>query len=150
MTAPVACKDCPWRLSNQGKRHPDGWYTKRNLTRLWALLRTGETMSCHPTDPGNPVSEAAQAAGYRPAPSYSKPRECTGALVLVQREVMVMQDHGSVAEYRRARPRGLRTSAFGWIVERLIFGGVVAPAMAKPDLNDPDVGAPWLPWERRS
>lgn len=56
------CAQCPWRTSNQGKRHPDGWYTKANLRRLWAGLRRGERMTCHPTDPANPVSDKADQA----------------------------------------------------------------------------------------
>lgn len=63
--APHACSACPWRLANQGKRHPDGWYAKANLSRLWSRLRRGEAMSCHPSDPNNEVSEKAQALGLQ-------------------------------------------------------------------------------------
>ena len=58
------CQACPWRVENHGKRHPDGWYTKANLRRLWSGIRRGEEMSCHPTDPSNPVSERAQERLY--------------------------------------------------------------------------------------
>lgn len=143
-TSPVACKACPWRLANQGKRHPDGWYTKRNLARLWAGLRRGGNMSCHPTDPRNPVSDQAQARGYHPAPDHAEVRECVGSLVLRQREVTLLdRDHkGDPARYRAARPRGLTRDGIASVIERLLFGGTIiggAP-MPLPDLNDPDIG----------
>lgn len=141
---PVACKACPWRLSNQGKRHPDGWYTKRNLARLWAGLRRGENMSCHPTDPNNLVSEQARARGYRPAPDHAEVRECVGSLVLRQREVTLLdRDHkGDPARYRTARPRGLTRDGIASLIERLLFGGTILGGvrMPTPDLNDPDIG----------
>ena len=28
-----ACVSCPWRLSNQGKPHRFGWFTRKNLGR---------------------------------------------------------------------------------------------------------------------
>ncbi len=140
----AACLACPWRLSNQGKPHPDGWYTKKNLARLWAGLRRGEDMSCHPSDPNNPISENAQQRGYRPAPDHSKARECAGSLVLRQREVTLLnRDHeGDTRAYRRARPRGLTRDGIAAVVSRALFGGTPlggAP-MARPDLNDLDIG----------
>lgn len=61
----LACLACPWRLSNQGRPTPGGWYTRRNLDRLWAGLRRGTRMSCHPTDPR--MAELAEDgyAGFR-------------------------------------------------------------------------------------
>lgn len=148
--APTPCVHCPWRPSNQGKRHPDGWYTKANLQRLWAQLRRGERMSCHPTDPGNPVSERAQAAGYRPAPVHSRVRECTGALVIQQREFMLLQDGcgADLARYRRERPKGLTRDGILQLLERAVFGGspLGGTTMTRPDLSQPDVGVPWLDW----
>lgn len=150
---PAACRACPWRLSNQGKPHPDGWYTKKNLMRLWAGLRRGERMSCHPTDPENPVSEQAQARGYRPAPDHADTRECMGSLVLTQREVMLLdREHGADPRRdRRARTRGLTRDGIASLIERVMFGGSVlgGQPMPRPNLNDPDIGyAPlgdWVP-----
>src|SRR5690349_1270948 len=88
---PSPCSHCPWRTENHGKPHPDGWYTAANRKRLWAKLRRGESMSCHPTDPENPVSEKARAAGAVVAKEGSQVRECIGAIVLQQREVMRFQ-----------------------------------------------------------
>lgn len=153
MTEPTAadpCPTCPWRITNQGKRHPDGWYTKANLNRLWAGLRNGYGMTCHPTDPGNEVSERAQAAGYRPAPPGTEPLECRGALILQQREVHLLthQFAGDQRAYRTARPRGLTRAGVIYMMRRLLFGGVPmvggAP-MARPDLNAAVAHAP-LPW----
>ncbi len=145
------CAACPWRTSNAGKPHPDGWYRRANLARLWRLLREGEPMSCHPTDPDNPVSEEAQAAGYRPAPPGSTRLECRGAVILVQREfhLLINRFGNDVAAYRSARPRALTKRGIGNIAVRLVLGGVPlvgGPKMARPDLNA-DVGyEPFLPW----
>lgn len=146
--APAPCQWCPWLLDNHTRRHPDGWYTKANRRRLWAGLRRGESMACHPTDPTNPVSQAARAAGYRPAPPHSQVRECTGALVLVQREAQIFSDlAGSVADYRRLRRNGLVREGLIRIVERYLFGGTPfgGRKLPKPDLNAP-VGHTGLSW----
>jgi hypothetical protein len=52
-----------------------GWYTKANLQRLWAGMRRGEDMTCHPTDPdkpgpsgGTPVRGAQSLTGWDPRP----------------------------------------------------------------------------------
>jgi hypothetical protein len=145
------CAQCPWRTANHGKRHPDGWYTQTNRFRLWSRLRRGEPMSCHPTDPGNPLSERARNAGYKPAPAGTKPLECRGALILVQRELHLFVDkYGmQMSAYRAGRSIGLTRAGIQAIAMRLTFGGMplVGPAkMARPDLNAP-VGHPDLPWD---
>lgn len=148
------CRDCPWRTENHGKRHPDGWYTRANARSLWAKLRRGDGMTCHPTDPSNPVSDAAQAAGYRPAPAGSQVRRCAGAVILQQREVMVLQGvleaGGDLREYRRRRPGGMTTEglwavAAGAAFENVpLLGGV---PMGRPNLNEPvSVPGTALPW----
>ncbi len=66
VAAPRPCSSCPWLIANHGRPHPDGWNTKRNRDRLWAKLRTGDSMSCHKTDVSNPVpDEAAARAALR-------------------------------------------------------------------------------------
>ena len=86
------CAACPWRIANHGKRTPGGFYTKRNLRRLWNQIRGGGGLqSCHPTDPGHPDH------GAKPD---SKPRECAGSVILVTRElrrVARLSAHGSQA-----------------------------------------------------
>jgi hypothetical protein len=144
------CGTCPWRLGNHGRRHPDGWFTKANRDRLWSQLRRGEMMSCHPTDPANPVSEKAQEAGYRPAPEGATRLECRGAVIIQQRELhlLINRYDMSVADYRRDRPRGLTRDGISAMVARLAFGGTFlgGPKVARPDLNAA-VGHDPLPWD---
>ncbi len=149
-----ACKTCPWRLENHGRRHPDGWFTAGKRSFLWARLRRGEPMSCHRTDPDNPVSDKAVAAGYKPVPAGTEPRECTGSTILVQREAMIWQDRYNcdTKAYRKARPRGLTWDGLVTVVSRVTFGGVPligAPRMARPDLNADGISAGnGLDWEK--
>lgn len=144
------CRQCPWRLSNQGTGTPGGWYSKKNRTRLWAGLRRGESMTCHPTDPAfNDAELKAQGyAGFRPAPVGATTRECAGAMIVVQREFDLMQreyDHDFSA-YRRGRPNGLMRDGVLAILERAMFGGVFARTIRMLNLVDSDVGHPDLPW----
>lgn len=138
------CAHCPWRTENHHKPHPDGWYTAANRRRLWAKLRRGEAMSCHPTDPKNPISEKAAAAGVVAAKEGAQVQECIGAIVLQQREVMRFQTQPE--DYLKRWPKGMTRRGLIVIVERTLFGSPVA--MPKPDLNEP-VGHDHdeLPWE---
>lgn len=144
------CAGCPWRTANHGKRHPDGWYTKANLRRLWTGLRTGEApgMSCHPTDPNNPVSEAAQAAGYKEAPDHAEVRECAGSVILQARELMKFQAAGTFTEYRRDNPGAMTREAlfaFGMRAAGAAFGGI--PVRRDHNLNDPVSVPGAVPWD---
>ena len=147
---PEPCLACPWRQENHGKRHPDGWYTRANRTRLWSKLRRGDQMSCHPTDPTNPVSDRAQEQGYRPAPEHADKRVCIGALILQQREVTLAGEAVSLGAYRKTRPRGLTTEGIARVVERVIFDGTPfgGPKMGRPNLNFAVAHDP-LPWTVR-
>ena len=138
------CVSCPWRVENQGKPHPDGWFTKANRTRLWAKLKRGDQMSCHRTDPSNPVPE-----GGRVVPEGTTPVECAGALILQQRELMQLQAVGDIRAYRRARPKGLTVEGIRVLLHRAMFGGVPMVGgvpMAKPDLREP-VAMDGLEWD---
>lgn len=148
------CAQCPWRTSNQGKRHPGGWYTKANLRRLWVGMRRGEAMTCHPTDPNNPVPD-----GVKPAPENAQTIECAGALILQQRELRRFEaicrelpegDTGALKLYRKAHPRGLTREGLILMAQRIMFGGTplsTRPSMPFTDLDQP-VGHPDLvPWE---
>lgn len=101
------CKNCPWLTENHGKRHPDGWFSKANRTRLWNGIRSGEApgMTCHPTDPNNEVSDKAKEKGYKEAPEHAETRECAGAVILIQKELMLFQDvveaGGDYKDYRQ-------------------------------------------------
>src|SRR4051812_5213451 len=90
---PKPCAQCPWRLANQGCDHPEfgpDAYGKRNLGRLWAGLRDGKRMSCHPSV--EPSLVRARLTGL------SRRRECAGALILVQRELARYEHCAAEAE----------------------------------------------------
>ena len=111
--APVACSACPWRKANLGKPHPHGWYQQANLDRLWNGLRTGEApgMTCHPTDANNLVPE-----GHKAAPEDGTKLECTGSLVLIQRELRVFEK--DVQGYSKRAPFLSRDGLLWWAVNR--------------------------------
>lgn len=149
-TTPVAeaintpCAQCPWRTANHGKRHPDGWYTKANRARLWAQLRRGEAMTCHPTDPENPVP-----LGARPVPSHVTTRECAGAIILQQREMDTLQRMDDFKAYRKARPMGLTREGVAEMISRIMFAGmpmIGGRPMPRPNLNEPVSHDPLGEW----
>lgn len=137
------CAACPWRTANHLKKHKFGFYTKKNLTRLWRGLRTGNSMSCHPTDPSHPDH---LACGTSPDATV---RECAGAVILVLREMGKVAAHAAdkktigpeeLDAYWAERKKGFnRAGALYWLVQRLGFGGVpffgdrVLPAVNEKD-----------------
>lgn len=138
-----ACADCPWRKSNQGKRHPHGWFSKKNLRRLWNGIRTGNApgMTCHPTDTGIVVPEAW--------PVQAKPgtttKECAGALLLVQRELRSMEQPitpASVDAYKARRRGGLTNSGIlWWAVSRCALANTPLGGPSMPVIDeDPEIG----------
>lgn len=148
--APRACALCPWRISNQGTPHPHGFYTVRNLDRLWNGLRTADApgMTCHPTDP-----RMAEFSGYEATAEREETRECAGAIVLVVRELMRFQAicladpdrKDALLAYRREQPKGLGRRAMADLVWRFIAGGTPVARAIQADsrlVNDPDVGYP--------
>lgn len=148
---PKACASCPWRIKNQGTPHPDGWYRASNLARLWAKLKRGDSMSCHKTDPNNPVPE-----GTKPVPEGTTIHECTGALTLQQRELMNFQDIAktegkkALKIYKQQHPNGMSREGMLVLVERAMFGGtqIGGLEMSSPNLNDMEVGYPAkLKWD---
>ena len=146
------CAECPWRTVNQGQRHPHGFYSKANLRRLWAGLRRGERMSCHPTD-----SRMAEFEGYEHTAEVETTHECMGALVLVQREAQKFQDivaefgwaEGSML-YRRRHPMGLTREGLAATVERVIFAGSPLSSAVRANLNEDGIDyAPLGSWGAR-
>lgn len=143
------CGQCPWRTENQGTRHRDGWYTKKNLRRLWAGLRRGERMTCHPTDPDNP--------GGRVLPDSVTTKECAGAQILVQRELHRLGEliEANVPDpwgvYLTTNPRGLTKVGASLSAMNVQWGGVMPGTLAvgRVDLNDETISfvdlAPWEP-----
>lgn len=145
---PRPCAFCPWRLANQGsKPGPHKFYAPANLKRLWKGLRDGARMSCHPTDP-----RMSEFEGYEALAGREVTHECAGALVIVQREFMVFQELAqanpkskkTLQLYRKARPHGLTRNGLVAMLERAMLGGsfLNPVAMARPDLNDQEIGYP--------
>jgi len=148
-TSHIPCAQCPWKLENQGTRHPGGWYTKANLRRLWGGLRRGERMTCHPTDPDNAVECECHTA----PPPGTVTRECAGSIIVLQRELQRLNDvvmaGGSFADYRRANPKGLTRegAACHLLSTALATNPITGFQMGKPNLNDKSIGFPDLvPW----
>jgi hypothetical protein len=141
------CDQCPWRLSNQGKRHQFGFYTLANLRRLWNQIRRGGgAQSCHLTDPSHPDHVAV---GAKPEATA---RECPGSVIVVLREVEQMANAErvvtpeSMARYRSTRKKGLtKEGILFWVVSRLQYGGVPFVGGVKlpdVDVTDATVGLP--------
>lgn len=130
------CATCPWRKSNHGKPHPANWYRESNLRRLWNGIRRGQArgMVCHSTDP-----EAADYGSTKPVPETAQPRECGGALVLVIREVEVLNGCQNFAEYRMKRGKdGMTRPALRQWLNRYVFGameGRPIPTVTADDLD---------------
>lgn len=88
------CKGCPFRPENFGKRTDGGFYTKKNIRRLWSGVRRGEVMICHATDPN--AHETGSPA--KPKPGQIKEggeRVCLGALALYRQEEALLVEAGS-------------------------------------------------------
>lgn len=104
-------------------------------------------MSCHPTDP-----RMAEFEGYEALAVRESTNECTGALIIVQREWMVFQNLAlenpkskkTLQTYKKLRPNGMTREGLILIAERAMFGGTFLNpvAMARPNLGDEEVGYP--------
>lgn len=143
------CEQCPWRLANQGTKHPLGFYTRANLRRLWNQLRGGgRPQSCHLTDPTHPDHVAA---GAKPG---ARPKECPGSVIVIKRELLKMANGASVLTpshvdvYLAANRNGLtKRGILYWAVERIacagvpFFGGEPLPEV---DVEDSSIGLPPL------
>jgi hypothetical protein len=141
------CVQCPWRLSNQGKRHFGGFYTKVNLRRLWNQVRGGgRAQSCHLTDPSHPdhIKAGAKVNGGAV--------ECPGSVILIRRELRQMADADGVIgkeglqRYQKTRKKGLtKHGILYWIVQRVQLAGVpMAGGLPLPEVDDSDkeIGLP--------
>lgn len=140
------CAQCPWRLTNQGKPHPHGFYTKANLRRLWNQIRGGgRAQSCHLTDPSHPDHVAAGAK------EGAQAQECPGSVILVRREVAQMADGGGVVRaegvkrYLAVRRNGLtKPGVLYWCVQRIALAGTFVGGEPIPEVDDHDaaIGLP--------
>lgn len=140
-TVEKPCSQCPWRKSNQGKRTPWGFFTAKNLRRLWNQIRSGgRPQSCHLTDPSNLDHVAAGA------PANAKPKECPGSVILVLREVQRVVDIAAgepiepehIDQYLKERPKGLKKKGLlYWMIARIQMGKM--PFMSEGELPEVDV-----------
>ena len=137
MSCPEPCAACPWRVSNHGTRHPHGFYTKRNLQRLWNQIRRGgRAQSCHPTDPGHPDHGAKPEA---------EAKECVGSVILVMREMKAIQDDGgdgpAIDRYleRSKKTKGLTRDGLNYFSVRSTMDPKLPPAMRACGLLLPPV-----------
>ena len=135
MANPQPCSECPWRIQNQEKEHPHGFYDAKNLKRLWKAISDGYRMSCHPTDP-----RMAEFAGYESCEQRETTHECAGALVLQQREVMLFQEIAktetkALAAYKKQRPNGMTQHGLLSVVERAVFPGWPGEVEMRRDLD---------------
>lgn len=129
------CAACPWRTENHGKRHPHGWYTKKNLRRLWAKIRRGDSMTCHPTDPTNLVPD-----GTKPVPDGTQTRECAGALRLVQIELKKFEADPKTYDMKKGLTK---TGLNYWALARCAFAGTFVGGEPMPVIDsDVDVAHP--------
>ena len=150
----VACDDCPWRRSNAGRKTKGGWYTKKNIRRLWAGLRSGDApgMTCHPTDADHDTEDGSQAV-----PDGTQAKECYGSLLLVGREMNSFSGLCETAAagqgfklYKSLRPKGLtRYGLMHWterfMLGHTIFGGNIPLPRTfdeDADIQHPDFDAP--------
>ncbi len=117
------CAACPWRISNHGRPHPDGWYDADNLARLWDGLRTGEApgMTCHPTDPQNPAPTGRPDAKADDGADFY---ECTGAHTVRQVEIRTLESSKNYADYvqRTQKPAMTREGLFTYIMDTQTAG----------------------------
>ncbi len=149
----IPCEHCPWKTCNPGKRTPWGFYTKRNLTRLWNQIRKASGrevgQSCHPTDPKH---EDHIAAG---AKEGSVPQECAGSIILVFREINKLGNSaaGDVIGKEHLAAYAANEKKFGltkrgilhWVIGRWQLGGTPfgsGPKLPDVDIDDPTVSKP--------
>lgn len=143
-TAP--CKGCPFLRSNHGKKTAEGFYTVKNLRRLWSGVRTGEIMICHSTDPN--AHETGSPAHPKPGQiKKGNERVCLGALFLYRREEKLMAELRDFKLYRkdpRAAKPPMTVSGFLRIIDTVMFSAVSNPGIEfiEPDMTA-DVALPW-------
>lgn len=120
---------------------PYGWYSKKNLLRLWAGLRTGEApgMTCHPTDKSNPLPESAKFVS-----NSVEVRECAGALLLIQRELKLFEADPKNYVKENAYRRGLTARGLAWwAMSRCTLAGTPLGGPPMTRINeDSDVARP--------
>lgn len=150
------CKGCPFLRSNQGKRTDGGFYTIKNLKRLWAGIRNGtdgKLMICHATDP-NAWLTGSPAHPEQGQIKEGRERACIGALFLYKREEKLLNEAGGIREYMK-HPRAAKPPMTRWgfaaIIEAVMNNAVVSKLGGRTiEMLQPDMTADvCLPWEVR-
>ena len=136
------CPGCPWRKSNHGKRSKHGFYTRRNLRRLWGEIRGGGGLqTCHLTDPTHPDHVDSGT------PVDATPHECAGSVALAVREIekfeRIMRDGGTFMDYVRSGYAGMtREGLLYFAMGRFVNAGIRRHLGAE---GDPMDEAPTIP-----
>lgn len=116
----LPCNTCPWKKSNHGKEHPNGWYHKDNLKDLWNGIRNGEPMICHSTD-----AKQKEYGGTKDIAPGNE-RHCIGALILVQRHLNAITEctekgYGGLSEYHFVTRKPITRKGITAWAERINF-----------------------------
>ena len=142
------CTQCPWRLSNQGKKSKWGFYTKKNILRLWNEIRGGGGIqSCHMTDP---CHEDHLAAGCK---AGAKTRECAGSVIVILRELDLLKrpdrqpiEPEDADRYLATRKKGFtKMGLLYYLISRMSMGGVPflgGPKLPSVNVDDEEIGLP--------
>jgi hypothetical protein len=128
------CETCPWLRKNHGRPPKEGWYkgwyTERNLRRLWTGLRTGAApgMICHSTDPNNAEygGPGKVKAGHL--------QECGGAVLLVALNLKAVEE----GRPQPIQPPMTKGALAEWVWRILTRGGTITV-----DDRSDEVGVPW-------
>ena len=119
------CASCPFRLTNQGKRIPQGVYTEANLRRLWEGLAHGRRLACLER------SLAPDGVSLEPA------RECGGSLQLVARHLRTLRGYSFETYQALAQTPLSRESTARWITR------LAEQNLVELFLDAVDLGVPW-------
>jgi hypothetical protein len=126
------CDTCPWLLKNQGKRHKAGWFTVKNLRRLWAGLRSGNAtgMVCHASDPNN--KDYGGDANIKPGHEA----QCGGSVVLLIKNLNALE-----AKEPQPITPPLTRGGIAVCLNKILFGGGASVDTGKHSIDD--FGVPW-------
>ncbi|SDY97575.1 hypothetical protein SAMN05661080_05177 [Modestobacter sp. DSM 44400] len=131
------CAECPQAQANQGREHPDDWYSRGAVAGLWRAVRHGDPVSCHVTEADRNVyrvTEEQAAAGFVVPPEQAQRRECSGVAVALRRELTRLDDAGSFEEYSRRWPAGLTRDALAIAAARV--RGAHRPELRATDVEE--------------
>lgn len=129
----AACKSCPFRKVNHGKRVPKYMYTEANIRRLWAGASQGERLAC---------TEVASAE------KRGEMRECAGLLILIARHLRALDSYAS-ARYQHLATIPLNANGIARWTSRLAQDSTLVPTgnevtISLEAIDDETIGVPWV------